>query len=205
MMKLHWSPKSPYVRKVMVVAHELDCLQHIELVRTVAAMMRPNEALMRDNPLSKIPALVLEDGSALFDSIVICEYLDARFGGSLFPCEDDRRWRSLRWNALGDGVLDALILWRNERERPVARQSPELLAAFEHKLQACLRLLETESSLLARSPFCVGQVSLACALGYLDFRFGNLHWRALAPALAVWAAEIGHRPSLAASLPVPDA
>jgi glutathione S-transferase len=80
-MKLHWSPKSPYVRKVMICAHELELTDRLELVRSVAAMLKPNERLMIDNPLSKIPTLVLDDGFAIFDSVVICEYLDTLHGG----------------------------------------------------------------------------------------------------------------------------
>ena len=84
-MKLHWSPKSPYVRKVMICAHELGLVDRLELVRSVAAMLKPNARLMQDNPLSKIPTLVLDDGFALFDSVVICEYLNDLAGGPLFP------------------------------------------------------------------------------------------------------------------------
>ena len=116
-MKLHWSPKSPYVRKVMVCAHELGVVQDLTLVRSVAAMLKPNAALMADNPLSKIPTLVLDDGTVLFDSAVICEYLDAQAHGSLIPAGGAARWQALRWHAFGDGLLDALILWRNERDR----------------------------------------------------------------------------------------
>ncbi|HEU0201031.1 MAG TPA: glutathione S-transferase N-terminal domain-containing protein, partial [Burkholderiaceae bacterium] len=116
-MKLHWSPKSPYVRKVMICAHELDLLPKLELVRSVAAMLKPNERLMQDNPLSKIPTLVLDNGFTLFDSVVVCEYLNDLAGGSLFPRQGADKWQALRWHALGDGLLDVLILWRNERER----------------------------------------------------------------------------------------
>jgi glutathione S-transferase len=104
MMKLHWSPKSPYVRKVMVCAHELKLLPQLELVRSVAAMLKPNPRLMQDNPLSKIPTLVLDNGFALFDSAVICEYLDDLAGGALFPKQDSERWQALRWQAFGDPV-----------------------------------------------------------------------------------------------------
>ncbi|HEU0202563.1 MAG TPA: glutathione S-transferase N-terminal domain-containing protein, partial [Burkholderiaceae bacterium] len=116
-MRLHWSPKSPYVRKVMITAHELGLLPKLELVRSVAAMLAPNERLMQDNPLSKIPTLVLDNGFTLFDSVVICEYLNDLAGGSLFPRQGADKWQALRWHALGDGLLDVLILWRNERER----------------------------------------------------------------------------------------
>ena len=93
-MKLHWSPRSPYVRKVMMTAHELGVADRIEIVRSAAAMTQPNATLMVDNPLSKIPTLVMEDGTSLFDSIVICEYLNDLAGGSLFPREGAARWRN---------------------------------------------------------------------------------------------------------------
>ena len=99
-MKLHWSPKSPYVRKVMICAHELDLVPRLKLVRSVAAMLKPNPDIMRDNPLSKIPTLVLDDGTTLFDSIVICEYLNDLAGGPLFPhegaCASGRRCAGMR-------------------------------------------------------------------------------------------------------------
>jgi crotonobetainyl-CoA:carnitine CoA-transferase CaiB-like acyl-CoA transferase/energy-converting hydrogenase Eha subunit C len=134
MMKLHWSPKSPYVRKVMITAHELGIAERFELIRSVAAMLKPNAALMVDNPLSKIPALVLDDGRVLVDSVVICEYLDTLAGGTLFPRQGESRWQALVWHALGDGLLDSLILWRNERER--AAPLAMLIDAFELKTKA---------------------------------------------------------------------
>lgn len=199
-MKLHWSPKSPYVRKVMVCAHALGLLPQIERVRSVAAMLKPNPAIMADNPLSKIPTLVLPDGRTLFDSPVICEYLDTLAGGGrLFPAAGDERWQALRWQALGDGLLDALILWRNERERELPLAA--LLEAFEQKTRATLALLEHESSALAVAPWGIGQITVACALGYLDFRFGDLGWRALAPRLAGWEAEVAAREAFRATQP----
>lgn len=199
-LKLHWSPKSPYVRKVMVCAHELGLADRIELVRSVAAMQKPNPRLMQDNPLSKIPTLVLDDGFALFDSAVICEYLDDLGGGSLFPRQGADKWQALRWHALGDGLLDAAILWRNEREREVPL--PALLEAFELKTRAALALLDDEVQALAETPFAIGHVTLACALGYLDYRFASLGWRAAAPRLAEWFAETRTRPSLQRTEPI---
>ena len=200
-MKLHWSPKSPYVRKVMVCAEELHLLPQLQLVRSVAAMARPNAAIMQDNPLSKIPTLVLDDGSALFDSAVICEYLDALAGGSLFPASGPARWQALRWQAFGDGLLDALILWRNERERPAAAISTELMRAFEVKTRAALAQLEKETAALQRAPFSIGHVTLVCALAYIDFRFSDLGWRTVAPDLAIWYADQKTRPAFAATEP----
>ena len=193
-MKLHWSPKSPYVRKVMIVAQETGQLDTFEKVRSVAAMLKPNEALMRDNPLSKIPTLVLDDGSTLFDSVVICDYLNDRAGGTFFPT-GDAKWPALRWQALGDGMLDAEILWRNERERSDASRSDVLIAAFETKTIAALALLDGEAEALASTPFAIGHVAVACALGYLDFRFDAFGWRARAPKLAAWFATVEARDS----------
>lgn len=200
MMRLHWSPKSPYVRKVMVCAHELDVLPQLELVRSVAAMLQPNERLMQDNPLSKIPTLVLDNGMTLFDSGVICEYLDDLGHGTLFPKTPDRRWQALRWQALGNGLLDALILWRNERER--ATPLAPLMDAFALKTNACLQQLENEAAALADAPLSIGHIAIGCALGYIDYRFDPLHWRASAPQLAGWHHGLCQRPSFQATTPV---
>ena len=199
-MKLHWSPKSPYVRKVMICVSELNLADRIELIRSVAAMLKPNADIMKDNPLSKIPTLLLDDGSALFDSSVICQYLNEVGKGSLFPSEDSRRWRSLRWQALGDGMTDALILWRNERER----ESPNsiLMDAFDLKIHNALAMLEAEVPDLETSHFSIGHISLCCSLGYLDYRFDALGWRTHSPALSGWYAWMLKRSSIHATLPV---
>lgn len=200
-MKLHWSPKSPYVRKVMIVAHETGLVDRLELVRSVAVMAKPNETLMQDNPLSKIPTLVLDDGTALFDSLVICEYLNDLARANFFPSGGQAKWQALRWHAFGDGLLDALILWRNERERSDEMRSPVLIDAFERKTLASLRQLDEEASALQAAPFTIGHVAIACASGYLDFRFAGLGWRDLAPRLSRWNDTVQARPSFAATLP----
>lgn len=199
-MILHWSPKSPYVRKVMVCAHELGLLPRLELVRSVAAMLKPNAQIMAVNPLSKIPTLVRPDGMVLFDSAVICEYLDDLAGGTLFPRQGEGRWQALRWQAFGDGLLDALILWRNERER--AQPLPALQDAFELKTRASLQQLETEVDALEAAPLSIGGITLGCALGYLDYRFDSFGWRNQAPRLAQWHARLCERPSFEATTPL---
>jgi glutathione S-transferase len=199
-LRLHWSPKSPYVRKVLICAHELGLTDRLELVRSVAAMSKPNARLMQDNPLSKIPTLVLEDGFALFDSAVICEYLDELGAGTLFPRAGSDKWQALRWHAFGDGLLDALILWRNERER--AAPLPALLEAFELKTRAALKQLDDEAQALNETAFSIGHIALGCALGYLDYRFDAFGWRAQAPRLAEWYAEIRTRPSFQTTEPI---
>ncbi len=193
-MKLHWSPKSPFVRKVMVCAHELGIVEQLTLVRSVAAMLKPNPQIMADNPLSKIPTLVLDDGRTLFDSVVICEYLDDLAGGTLFPRQGAPRWQALRWHALGTGLLDALILWRNEREREAP--NPVLIDAFALKTEACLALLEKEVPELDEAALSIGHIGIACALGYIDYRFDTLAWRDRARALAGWFATMEQRPSM---------
>jgi glutathione S-transferase len=185
---------------VLICAHELGLADRLELVRSVAAMSKPNARLMQDNPLSKIPTLVLEDGFALFDSAVICEYLDDLGGGSLFPKQGADKWQALRWHAFGDGLLDALILWRNERER--AAPLPALLEAFELKTRAALKQLDDEAQALNETAFSIGPIALGCALGYLDYRFDAFGWRAQAPRLAEWDAEIRTRPSFQTTEPI---
>lgn len=203
MMTLHWSPKSPYVRKVMVCAHELSLSDQIECVRTVAAMQKPNQALMQDNPLAKIPTLIRENGQILFDSVVICEYLNDRANGHLFPASGEEKWQALRWHALADGLLDTLILWRNERdERRGEAQSDGLLAAFELKTRAVLQLLENEAASIVQSPLNIGTITIACALGYADFRFDTLGWRQLSPSLVGWHARLQELPSFKNTSPL---
>src|ERR1700756_3787191 len=117
-MKLHWSPRSPFVRKVMVAVHELGLADRVTCVRTVAASTKPHAELMRDNPLSKIPTLVLDDGTVIYDSPVICEYLDGLGAPpKLHPADPKARLVALRRQALGDGYLDLLVLLRDERLR----------------------------------------------------------------------------------------
>jgi glutathione S-transferase len=202
-MKLHWSPRSPFVRKVMIVAHEAGLADRLTLVRTVAAATKPHPELMRDNPLSKIPTLVLDDGTALYDSPVICEYLDRLHAGpKLFPNEPEARTTALRRQALGDGLLDLLVLWRDERGR--AQPSEVHLASFAARRQATLTAMEHEADGLAATAFSIGHVALGCALGYLDFRFASEDWRADHPRLARWHADFCARPSARATEPVDD-
>jgi len=202
-MKLHWSPRSPFVRKVMIVAHERGLVDRIDCVRTVAAMTTPHPELMRDNPLSKIPTLVLDDGTALYDSPVICEYLDTLDGKpQMFPIEREPRMVALRRQALGDGFLDLLVLARNERLRE--EPSAVHLRSAAVRSAAVLESLEREVQALMASAFDIGHVAIGCALSYLDFRFAEEDWRNGRPALARWHAGFVGRPSVDATHPVDD-
>lgn len=203
MMKLHWSPRSPFVRKVMIFAHETGLADQLDCVRTVVAMTAPNPALRQDNPLFKIPTLVLDDGSSLYDSGVICAYLDTLHAGArLIPASGPERFTALRRQALGDGFLDFLLLWRHERER--AQPSRELLAGFATKFGAVLERLDSERAGLAETQLGIGHIAIFCALSYLDFRFRDLDWRPAHPELATWLAAFEQRPSAQATAVVED-
>jgi glutathione S-transferase len=187
---------SPFVRKVMVAAHEAGVADRIELVRSPVAMNKVNAAVMRDNPLSKIPTLVTDEGMALFDSDVICEYLDSLHAGQkLIPTSGNARWVALRWNALGSGMIDALVLWRNERMRPEGHRSVETLEAYAQKCVATLDWVEREIPALEKAAFGLGHISIGCMFGYLDLRFADMTWRDARPASERWFAAFSRRPS----------
>ncbi|WP_210275317.1 glutathione S-transferase [Martelella soudanensis] len=202
MMKLHWSPRSPFVRKVMIVLNETGQLDQVTQVRSVVAMhMPPNAAVMADNPLGKIPTLVIEDGTALFDSRVICEYLDHRAGGGLLG---EKRFEQLRWQALGDGLIDLLLLWRTELTRPGGPWDA-VTQGWLSKARAVMATLEAEAPALASAPFGLGHVAIVCALGQMDFRWSDSNWRDHFPRLAALEADWAARPSVSSTAIVDDA
>lgn len=201
-MKLYWSPRSPFVRKVMVCAHELGLQTRIETVYALVSMSKVNPEVMQVNPVGRIPALITDDGLALCDSHVICEYLDATYGESrLFRGQTRERWDALRRLALGDGMLETLVLWRSEHSRAASQQSPEVLEAFERKSSSALAALELEDLDQHRETPDIGNIAIGCALGYLDFRYAELDWRARAPRSAAWFASFNARPSMQQTLP----
>jgi glutathione S-transferase len=198
MMRLHWSSRSPFVRKVMIAAHETGLVGRIEPVRSVVTARTVNTDVMRDNPLGRIPTLVLEDGTSLYDSLVICEYLDSlHTGPKLLPPGGAARWTALRRHALGNGMLDNLVLWRGAREWP--SRLADLEDALAAKTRAALERLEAEAPSLGDEPFGIGQIAIGCALSYLDFRFAALEWRAGRPALTAWHDGFSGRPSATAT------
>jgi glutathione S-transferase len=203
-MKLHWSPRSPFVRKVMVLVHELGLADRITCVRTVAATTKPHLELMRDNPLSKIPTLLLDDGTVIYDSPVVCEYLDALDGApKLFPTEPKARLVALRRQALGDGFLDMMVMLRDERMR--AHPSEVHKASAATRKATVLKSLEAEAPDIPAAPFGIGHIAIGCALSYLDFRYADEDWRKDHPRIAAWHATFAARPSVRATEPVDDA
>jgi glutathione S-transferase len=198
MLKLRYSITSPFVRKVVVSAMETGQDGEIERVKTVAT--DPASGIANDNPLSKVPALILEDGTTLYDSAVICEYLDHRKGGKLFPPPGPARWTALRRQALADGMLDAAILRRYELQRPENLRSAEWDQRQKAKMDQGLGVLEREAATLGTG-FDIGTMSIAILLDYLDFRYGHEGWRERCPQLVKWHQAISARHSLQATLP----
>ena len=195
---LHWSPRSPYVRKVMVALHEKELAGSVRTVRTHADPMIPHEGLMAVNPLSKIPTLELDDGSVLFDSHVICRWADRTSvsGPHLFP-ENPMAERD---EALGTGLLDIALPWLVEtRLRPEAQRSAELAVVYRTKMNRVADWLEGHVPALEARPFDIGHLSIGVALSYLDFRFDAENWRAGRPKLAEWHAGFAARPSVDAT------
>jgi glutathione S-transferase len=200
MMRLYWSSRSPFARKVMVAAHETGTAGEIELIRVAVGSALLSEEVMRHNPLNKIPTLVLPDGSALFDSRVIVEHLDGMDGSpGLIPVDRAARLAALRWQALGDGIMENSTLTIGERKRDIARQSARHDAAYRRKTAATLACLELEAEALASAPFGIAAISLGCALAHLDFRFAEENWRDGSPRLAHWFGTIAARPSFTAT------
>lgn len=190
----------------MIVLYEKGIQDRVRCVRTPVGMAKaPNPELLADNPLAKIPTLVLDDGRKLFDSRVIAEHLDATNAGQkLFPLDARKREWQLRLMALADGLTDILTLWRNELIRPSALQYADLISVFEVKTRACLKQLEAEAEEVQEAAFGIGHVALVCTLGYLDLRFGDTKWRPAHPALAAWYEHILNRPSVRATSAAED-
>lgn len=197
-MKLLWSPRSPFVRKVMICLKETGTEQRVECVRAAVMLAAaPNPEVLAVNPLGKIPVLVLDDATSLFDSRVICEYIHTLSEDSrLIPADTAARIECLRWQALGDGLLDVLLLWRTEVSRGAGAHR-DMCIGFEAKVRATLATLENEVPLLTERPFAVGHAAIVCALGQIDFRYAECGWKAAHPALAVWYRDLLLRPSVA--------
>ncbi len=205
MMTLHWSPRSPYVRKVMIAIFEMGLQEQVRTVRTVAGGTTPHLALMQINPVGKIPTLELPDGSAIYDSPVIIEYLDTLHDGpKLYPSAWPERLTALRRHALGQGMLDTALPLLAEGFRPPERQSEPHKALWRAKLVACVAALEGEAEALGSSGFSIGHLAIGVALAYLDFRFAALAWRDGHPKLTAWLETFNARPAVQANWPVDD-
>jgi len=201
-MKLFMSPTSPYARKCRIILRELDLGR---LVQEVPVDLADRTELRKVNPLGKIPALVLDDGSVLLDSPVICEYLDDLGNGKFFPKpnvwgDTKGRWKALTLAALGDGLCDAAAARRQESLRPAQQQSPETLEKHLTAIALTLDALERLAPKFSGYP-TVGELAIGCALGYLDLRSPDLNWRRGRPQLAAWFEKFEKYPSVQATKP----
>lgn len=193
-MKLFFSPTSPYVRKVMICAHELGLADQIVLLAAKASPVDRDKSIVEKNPLGKVPTLVTNAGLALYDSRVICEYLNDLGKGNLFPKEESHKWEAITMQSLGDGLLDAALLARYETFlRPKELCWNEWVSGQLEKIHSALNYFESNSH---SDSFHIGQITLACALGYLDLRYAHLEWRKAHPKLKAWFEEIGTRESV---------
>lgn len=199
-MKLIYSPASPFVRKVLVLAHELGMIDQIELHSVQTTALNTAEDARAANPLGKIPALVRENNSTLFDSRVICEYINDVAKGNMYPKEG--YYDVLTLEALADGIMESAVLVTYEKRlRPEEQQSDAWMTAQWGKIIAALDALEAETMPGMSGPLNMAQLAIACALSYLDFRHDSRNWRSGHDKLAQWYAEMAQRPSLQATEP----
>ena len=201
-MQLYYSVNSPYARKARIIIHELGLSARVE---EVIVSLPADDRFRAINPLGKIPALILDDRSVIYDSPVICEYLDELGNGPFFPRarllrEAQGRWRALTLQALGDGLADAVVRRNQERRLPEAKRSPEVIERQTRAIEASFAALDRMAAKFPPEP-TIGEVAVACAIGYLDLRAAEDGWRERYPRLAAWLELFSQRPSLKATKP----
>lgn len=200
-MRLYHSPTSPYVRKVMVLLHETGLLPQVTLVTGSGSPIDPGTAPLEANPLGKVPALERPDGPALYDSRVICRYLDDLAQAGLYG-SGPALWDRLTIEATADGILDAALLMVYEwRLRPEEHRYVPWVEGQWAKVDRALDTLEQRWMAELRGPLDAGQIAVACALGYVDFRHDARGWRDIRPNLAAWYGDFAKRPSMVATQP----
>ena len=201
-MKLFHGGGSPFVRKVMVVAHEAGLVDRLELLDGGTTPVETNPTLAKSNPVGKIPALILDDGTTWANSPVICEYLDSlNSGAKLYPAAGATRWDALHLQAICDGLMDAAV---NNRYETMVRPEPLRWADWSAgqlgKVDRVVDALEEAADGFG-DRVDIGTISVGCACGYLDFRYGDRNWRGSHPKLATWFANFEQRPSMQATMP----
>lgn len=196
-MKLYHSATSPYVRKVMACAIVRGLDGRIEKHMSNPHASPPD--LVADNPVSKVPCLVTDDGLSLFGSQLICEYLDS-LGKELplFPAHGAPRWRALKFQSLGDGILDAAVPCRGEQGRPSEAARDAVIERYKAAIGRSVDMLESDPP---HKHVDIGSITVACALGYLDFRFASDAWRSGHPNLAAWYEAFARNKGLAETAP----
>ena len=202
-MTLYYNAASPFARKVLILLHETGQASRVSLRAVALTPVSPDPEVCRENPCGKIPALCLADDNVIHDSRVILEYLDQQHvGNPLIPKEGSARWRRLTLASLADALMDAALLIRYETFlRPEEKHWSEWLDAQQEKIARTLAYFEAEAVTELSSHFDVASISVACAVGYLDFRQPNLGWRSSYPRLANWYYEVSQRPSMQETQP----
>jgi glutathione S-transferase len=196
-MKLYYSPTSPYVRKVMACAIIRGLDGRIEKHTTNPHESPPD--LLADNPLSKVPCLVTDDGVSLFGSQLICEYIDSLGDAlTLFPPQGAARWRALKFQSLGDGILDAAVPCRGELQKPKEAARDAQIARYKAAISRAVDVLESDPP---HKHVDIGSITVACALGYLDFRFAADPWRSGHPKLTAWYEAFAQNKGIAETAP----
>jgi len=198
-MKLIYSAASPYARKARAAAIETGIADKIDM-EEINPWADP-DGYRAINPVGKVPALIRDDGPALYQSNIVCEFLDAQGGAKIYPAAGPDRWAALRQLAAADGILDASVLNRMEgmfHEGEAASQ--KLIDRQELSVNEALDQLEDEADDL-NGPVTIGQIAVACALGYRDFRFADTDWRSARPKLTGWYETFAQRPSIKATDP----
>jgi glutathione S-transferase len=205
-MRLLFTRFSPFSRKVLILVHERGLAQHIETVATEVGTHVPlstpvHDGLATANPLIKVPVLMTGDFGPIYDSRVICEFLDGLHDGArVFPADPSLRWPALRQQALADGMTEAALLLRFEDARPPEFNWSDWRAAQTRRIVQGLDALEA-IAIWPDAPLTIGQISIAAALGYFDFRFEHLNWRSGRPRLDDWFAAFSARPSMQVTRP----
>ena len=200
-MRLYHSHTSPYARKVVVLLHETGQIGDVEIAPATGTPIDSGSMPLALNPLGKIPALERDDGPALYDSRVICRFLDDRVGGRLYP-KGPRLWDTLTLEATADGIVDAAILMVYEwRLRPEDKRMPDWVEGQWGKIARALDALDQRWLSHLNGPLDMGQIAVGAALGYLDFRHDDRGWRNARPGLAAWDDAFAARPSMVATQP----
>jgi glutathione S-transferase len=200
-MKILYAAASPFARKCLVAASELGLRERIELVQTAPHPVNRDATIVAHNPLGKAPTLIADDGAVLYDSRVICEYLNALGDGHLIPREGAARWSVLVEQSLADGIMDAAVLGRYESTvRPEPLRWNDWTTGQLDKVTRGLAEFETRATGFG-DRVDLGTIAFGCALGYLDFRFASLAWRDRCPTIAAWFAPFGARAAMVATRP----
>lgn len=198
-MKLYSAGASPYSRKVRVLAIELGIGDRVHIQEQ--APRDNSTGYFSVNPLARVPSLVTDDGLVLYDSPVICEYLNALANGSFIPATGLQRWDALRRQALGDGLLDTGLPLRGELLRAKELQLADLIARHRATVDRALDAANKDPAIIETSAFDIGSIAIACAIGWIDFRFPDWGWRVTRPSLATWLEKIETRTSFQSTKP----